>query len=628
MDPRNFAATAAPIAPGALVQIEPAPTARPRFQTHTPSSTRILAPAFCGLAAILLFAATGEKAHAQQQYGYGYGSQTPPPSPYGYQQPAQPQYAQPPVYGQPQYAEPAYPQYGQQPPQYGQQPQYGQPPQYGAQPQYSEPYEPPQPPGQNYAYGDQPPGYAPQPTAQAPLSPDQLDQLLAPIALYPDSLLAQILTASTYPEQVAVANQWLQQMQAQGYSSPDQIAGAVAAQNWDPSVKGLTAVPQVLSMMDQNLEWTTQLGNAYFNQPQDVMHSVQALRERAQAAGTLQNTPQESMSYDQGAIALSSPTPDNVYVPAYNPWEAYGAPINPYPGFSIGDFLGGLGNILGTGMRFGTGIGMAAFNQTPFGLIGWGLSWLAQAVFFHHSTYFTHSASVADWGYPHGGARAYAGWSHAGHWAGGGYRPGFGHQPIPYSRAGGFNRGGYGRPMPEMARSVRPEMRGYSNNYGANGYGRNNYYGRGPQQAYRQPTPQFSRPQAYGGYGNSRSNYDNRGSQSFAPRSSYGYSGYRAPQYSNQQRAFAESPGRSFAGEGRSGGFHLFGHGNQSESFGRAPKNFYGGGKAPKGFGHESFGHQSFGGGHGFGGGHQSFGHGGSSHGSSHSGGGGGHHHR
>lgn len=601
--------------------LSPSPVQVARYKAHgRASNRRYLSTALCCVAILLLLAATGQKASAQQQYGFGYGGQNPPqaPPPYGYQQP-QPQYAQP------QYAQPAYPQ----------QPQYGQ-----------QPYAPPA--GQDYAYGDQPPGYAQQPSQpmQAPLSPDQLDQLLAPVALYPDSLLAQILTASTYPEQVAVANQWLQQMQAQGYGSPDQIANAVAGQDWDPSVKGLTAFPQVLSMMDQNLEWTTQLGNAYFNQPQDVMQSVQALRDRAQDAGTLQDTPQESVTDDQGDIELAPPTPDYVYVPAYDPWAVYGAPIDPYPGFSFGF----MGDFFGAGLRFGPACAMAAFDRMPFGLLGWNLSWRGRAVFFHHSTYFTHSRSVGDWGYRHGGARAYAGWDHAGHWARG-YRPGFGHQPIPYNHGAGFNRGSYergdyGRSVPGGIRPgmPRPESRGYGNSF----YGRNNY-GRGTQQAYRQPGQQFSHPQTFGNYGRSgysRPNYDNRAGQSFAPRPAY--PGYRVPQ-SGYQRAYTQPSARSFAGEGRSnnehafggGGFRPFGGGHESENF-RAPKNFYGGGNAPRGFSHENFGHQNFGhesfGGHSFGGGggHQSFGGGhqsfGGGHGSfghgggSHSGGGG--HHR
>ena len=167
--------------------------------------------------------------------------------------------------------------------------------------------------------------------AQA-LSADQLEQLLAPIALYPDALLAQILTASTYPAQVAVADQWLQQMRAQGYGAPDQIAaGADEQADWDPSVKALTAFPDVLDMLNHNLDWTTALGNAYYNQPQDVMQTVQVLRDRAQQAGNLQTTPQEDVTDNQGYIDIAPPNPEVVYVPTYDPWDVYGAPIAPIP---------------------------------------------------------------------------------------------------------------------------------------------------------------------------------------------------------------------------------------------------------------------------------------------------------
>ena len=199
----------------------------------------------------------------------------------------------------PQYAEPA-PQNGYAPPQI-QAPQFQPPappqPYPDQQPQYA-----PQP----YADQNQAPPYDQQDQSQAPataqaLSAQDLEQLLAPIALYPDSLLAQILAASTYPAQVAVADQWLQQMRAQGYSSPDQIAaGANAQTNWDPSIKALTAFPDVLDLMNHDLEWTTNLGNAYYNQPQDVMQTVQVLRDRAEQAGNLQSTPQEEVNERPG----------------------------------------------------------------------------------------------------------------------------------------------------------------------------------------------------------------------------------------------------------------------------------------------------------------------------------------
>ncbi len=200
---------------------------------------------------------------------------------------------------------------------------------------------------QPYADQNQAPPYDQQDQSQAPataqaLSAQDLEQLLAPIALYPDSLLAQILAASTYPAQVAVADQWLQQMRAQGYSSPDQIAaGANAQTNWDPSIKALTAFPDVLDLMNHDLEWTTNLGNAYYNQPQDVMQTVQVLRDRAEQAGNLQSTPQEEVNDDQGYVELQPTNPEVVYVPTYDPWDVYGEPIAPYPGFS---FFGGLGD--------------------------------------------------------------------------------------------------------------------------------------------------------------------------------------------------------------------------------------------------------------------------------------------
>ena len=303
-----------------------------------------------------------------------------------------------------------------------QQPQYQQP-QYGyAQPQYQQPqYQQPQVQQPQYAPQQQP--YAPQPYAPSPyqqpdlsqpaapaqaLSADQLEQLLAPIALYPDALLAQIFTASTYPAQVAVADQWLQQMRAQGYGSPDQIAaGAEAQGDWDPSVKALTAFPDVLDLLNHDLDWTTALGDAYYNQPQDVMQTVQVLRQRAQQAGNLADHAAGRRDDNQGYIDIAPPNPEVVYVPTYNPWDVYGAPIAPYPGFSL---IGALGSFFdGIPIQYGLSFALGAFDRTPFGLLAWGLDWLAHDVLFHQSGYFTSSASVHDWGLPRGGPRAYNG---------------------------------------------------------------------------------------------------------------------------------------------------------------------------------------------------------------------------
>jgi hypothetical protein len=198
-------------------------------------------------------------------------------------------------------------------------PQYGQAQPY-PQPGYGDDQQ-----NQAQGYGQLQPVT---PQAQG-MNAQQLEQLVAPIALYPDSLLAQVLAASTYPAQISAADQWRRGM---GNAPPEQIAaGANAQTNWDPSVKALTAYPQVLAMMDQNLPWTTALGNAYYNQPQDVLESVQVLRQRAQAAGNLQSTPQQQVEDNQGSIAVAPPYPEVVYVPTYNPWVVYGQPIAPYP---------------------------------------------------------------------------------------------------------------------------------------------------------------------------------------------------------------------------------------------------------------------------------------------------------
>lgn len=332
--------------------------------------------------------------------------------PQGGQYPYTPQ----PAYAQPQYQQPSYPQ------------QYAQP-----QEQYPQPQE---------QYVDQPQGYAPQVAQQQAMSPDQLEQLVAPIALYPDGLVAQILAGATYPAQIAAADQWIHQI---GAASPDQVAAAASAQTmWDPSIKALTAYPQVLDMLAGNLQWATELGNAYYNQPQDVLQTVQVLRMRAQQSGALVSTPQEEVVQNPGYIALQPVNPDVVYVPTYNPWTVYGAPIQPYPGFSFCGVLSSLANAFlggGFGSGYGGGYGsspisyllsfaLGAFNHTPFGLLSWGLDWLVNALTFHHSDYYTQSASVRDWGLPHGGPRAYG-------WHGGGY--GYGHGGFGAGFRGGYN---------------------------------------------------------------------------------------------------------------------------------------------------------------------------------------------
>lgn len=242
--------------------------------------------------------------------------------------------------------------------------------------------EPPQAPP-----GDQgpPPGQAPPPAA--PLNPEQLQDLVAPIALYPDTLLSQILVASTYPIEVVEAQQWLQQNRnLKGQALMD----AARQQNWDPSIQALVAFPDVLTRLNQDIRWTTDLGNAFLAQQADVMNAVQQLRMKAQAAGKLQSTPQLNVSTEtqngQTAITIAPPDPGVVYVPNYNPAWVWGPPVFGYyppliyPGIDVGfGFFPGID----LGFYFGGGWGLWG----GFGW-GWGPNWFGGSIilnanFFH-----------------------------------------------------------------------------------------------------------------------------------------------------------------------------------------------------------------------------------------------------
>jgi len=187
------------------------------------------------------------------------------------------------------------------------------------------------------------------PVAQATpvYSSAQLDQMLAPIALYPDDLLGQILMAATYPLEIVQADRWLQ-IPGNANLRGAELAQALQQQPWDPSVKSLVAFPQVLSVLDNNLQWTEELGEAFLVQQSDVMDHVQQLRGRAQAARTLNSTPQQTVTTNDQAIEIAPAGPDTVYVPVYDPNLVYGdwpyPDYLPYyfdvPGFALGSFIG------------------------------------------------------------------------------------------------------------------------------------------------------------------------------------------------------------------------------------------------------------------------------------------------
>ena len=163
--------------------------------------------------------------------------------------------------------------------------------------------------------GSQPAASRPAGTYQgANLPREELEKILGPIALYPDVLLAQILPAATFPLDIVQAARWLR-------SKPDM--SKLQDQRWDPSVLALCNYPQVLYKMDEDLDWTNALGTAFLDQQKDVMATIQDLRRRAQAAGALKSTPEQTVVADQGAITIAPAQPEVIYVPQYNPQVVY-----------------------------------------------------------------------------------------------------------------------------------------------------------------------------------------------------------------------------------------------------------------------------------------------------------------
>jgi uncharacterized membrane protein YgcG len=265
---------------------------------------------------------------------------------------------------------------------------------------------------------------------QAAQSPDELNQLVAPIALYPDALVAQIVAAASYPTQVVEADRWIQQNSG---LKGEELAKAADSQSWDPSVKALTQFPSALAMMDKNLSWTSALGEAYVNQPQNVLDAVQVMRQRAQQAGNLKSTPQEAVTTEGQTIVIQPSDPDVVYVPEYDPWDVYGEPLDYYP-----DWIGVPGAFDGPGIEFGLGVGIGIFGGFGWGWHHWGADWHGHDVEYNHNPYISHSRTFGDHG-------------HFDRGPGGLDHPGFGHPGGFAGRApagvhsgafSGFNHGG------------------------------------------------------------------------------------------------------------------------------------------------------------------------------------------
>src|SRR3984885_13232672 len=278
---------------------------------------------------------------------------------------------------------------------------------------------------------------APAPAQALQQNPQQLQQLVAPIALYPDGLVAQILAAASYPEQVVEAESWLEKHKN---LTGEKLGKEVNKQHWDASVKALTQFPAVLANMNQNLAWTSELGDAYVNQQQALNQAIQTMRQKAQQAGNLKTTPQENVTTQGQTIVIQPAAPDVVYVPQYDPWLAYGYPLAAFPGWYPfpGLFLGG------PGIAFGLGFGIGLYAGFGWGWHNWGYDWHGGGrVVYNHNTYISHSRSIVNRNNFHAQRASF---SHSSNFRGGNSHGGnFGGHAAHSSAFSGFNHGGFAR---------------------------------------------------------------------------------------------------------------------------------------------------------------------------------------
>jgi Protein of unknown function (DUF3300) len=340
------------------------------------------------------------------------------------------------------------------------------------QPQDNAAPPPPQAEAQNEAPAPPAPGQPP----SAHLTPEQLQQLVAPIALYPDALVAQILAGSAYPTQIVEAERFLEQNP--NLKGKD-LGDAVNQQDWDPSVKALTQFPSVLANLNKDLSWTSELGDAYYNQQADVMQAVQAMRRKAQQAGNLKTTPQQTVT-DQGPdVDIQPADPNVVYVPDYDPELVYGYPVGLWPGFY--PWWG----VRGPYLSFGVGFGIGPFFGFGWGWPAWGFDWHGGFLRYGGGPYAFHSRAFYDRNaYFHGNYRGFAPYGRgdrgARGFAGGGDRGFRGGDARGAGGEGGFAGG---RPGAFGGVSRGGEARGYSSrgqsSFGGGARGGGGFHGGG-----------------------------------------------------------------------------------------------------------------------------------------------------
>jgi hypothetical protein len=250
-------------------------------------------------------------------------------------------------------------------------------------------------------------------TSAAAIPDDQLDSLVAPIALYPDPLLAQVLAASTYPLEIIQLQQW---MTRHPDLKGEALAAAVEKEDWDPAVQGLAALPDVVKRLADDVKWTTDLGNAFLAQQSDVMDAVQRMRQKASDTGNLKSTEQQKVTTQvvqtKEVIVIQQANPQVIYVPAYNPVVVYGPPVYPYPPIyypPVGYYAAGVA------IGFGVGVAMGAFWGGGW---GYGPRWGYGSVHInvnnryvnHYNRYNNHNRYGGNWNHnpQHRGGAPYA----------------------------------------------------------------------------------------------------------------------------------------------------------------------------------------------------------------------------
>jgi hypothetical protein len=221
---------------------------------------------------------------------------------------------------------------------------------------------------------------------------DQLDSLVAPIALYPDNLLSQTLVASTYPLEIIQLQQWLDRHQDLA-GNQQKLSDAVQKQPWDPSIQAMAALPDVVKRLADDIQWTTDLGNAFLSQQTDVMDAVQRMRKKAQEKGALKTNEQQKVDVQvvesKQVIVIEQANPQVVYVPSYDPAYVYGPAVWPYPSIYYPPYYGGL--YAAAAISFGVGIAMGAFWGGGW---GWGCGWGGGDININRNNNFNRNTNI------------------------------------------------------------------------------------------------------------------------------------------------------------------------------------------------------------------------------------------